>query len=156
MRLREAHPSQPGNVRSGRKQTCAPDIWVRELLSVAVPRENLIEDDGAKGCGANPAHREVAELECEVAGPCGKRGCDGDQISRVGEIYLVLDPDPACHRGDQAKQHDRQAADAGTGDRENKRAEFWREAQQDRDDGSNDKQKGRIDLSAAITPMFSA
>ena len=50
----------------------------------AVPRENLIEDNGAEGCGANPSHREGAELECEVAGPCRKRGCDGDQISWVG------------------------------------------------------------------------
>jgi hypothetical protein len=34
----------------------------------------------------------------------------------------------------------------GAGDRENKSAEFWREAQQDRDEGSNDKQQRRIDL----------
>jgi len=118
----------------------------RTLLFGAVPRENLIEDDGAERCGADPSHREAAELECEVAGPCRKRGCDGDQISRVGEIYLILYPDPTCHGGDQAKQHDRQAADDGTRDRENKSTEFWREAQQDRDDGSNNKQKSRIDL----------
>src|ERR1700758_206668 len=116
------------------------------LLFSAVPRENLIEDDGAERCGANPSHREGPELECEVAGPCRKRDSDGDQISWIGEIYLILYPDPACHGGDQAKQHDRQSTDDGTWDRENQSTEFWREAQQDRDDGSNDKQKSGIDL----------
>jgi len=91
----------------------------------AIPRENLIEDDGAESRGANPSHREGAELECEVAGPCRKRGCDGDQISWVGKIYLTLYPYPACHRGYQAKQHDRQATDDGTWDRENQSTEFW-------------------------------
>src|SRR5947207_15887884 len=109
------------------------------LLFGAVPRENLIEDDGAEGCGANPSHREVAELERKVAGSCRECRCNGDQISRVGEINLVLYPDAAGHRGYQAKQHDRQATDDGTWDRENQSTEFWREAQQDRDDRSNDK-----------------
>ena len=104
----------------------------------AVPREDLIEDDGSECCGANPSHREGAELECEVAGSCCERGCDGDQISWVREIYPILDPDPACHGGYQAKQHDRQATDNGTWDRDNQGAEFRREAQQDRDDRSND------------------
>ena len=55
------------------------------------PPENLIEDDGAECCNANPSHREGAELKCEVAGSCRKRGCDGDQIWCVGEIYLPRD-----------------------------------------------------------------
>src|SRR5215831_15454862 len=98
-----------------------------------------MEDDGAEGCGANPSHLKRAELECEVASPRRQCYCDGDQISWVGEIYLVLYPDPAGHRGDQAEQHDRQATDDGTWDREDKSTEFWREAHQDRDDRSNDK-----------------
>src|SRR5271163_31739 len=65
------------------------------LLFSAVPPENLIEDDGAEGCGADPPHLEGTELECEVARSCRKRGCDRDQISRVGEIHLILHPDPA-------------------------------------------------------------
>jgi hypothetical protein len=43
------------------------------LLFSAVPRENLIEDDGAERCGADPSHREGAELKGEVAGPRRKR-----------------------------------------------------------------------------------
>src|SRR5690348_11702980 len=98
------------------------------LLFSAVPRENLIEDDGAERRSADPSHREGAELEGEVAGPRRKRGCDGDQISWVREIYLILHPDPASHGGYQAKQHDGQATDDGTWDRDNKSTEFWREA----------------------------
>src|ERR1700745_3450219 len=103
----------------------------RHLPAKTVPCENLIVDDGAEGCGADPSHCEGAELECEVAGPCGKRGRDGDQVSRVGEIYLVLDPDPSCHSGDQPEQDDRQAADDGTRNRENKRSKLWRKAEED-------------------------
>src|SRR5215472_6787114 len=88
----------------------------RTLLFSAVQRENLVEDDGARGCGADPAHREAAEFEGEVAGPRSKRGCGGDQISWVGEIYVVLYPDRACHGCYQAKQHDREATDEGTRD----------------------------------------
>lgn len=49
-----------------------------DLLFTAVPRKNLIEDNGAERCGANPSYREGAELEGEVAGSCRKRGCDAD------------------------------------------------------------------------------
>jgi hypothetical protein len=123
----------------------ADDDGPKMLLFSVVPRENLIKDDGAESCGVDSSDREDAGLECEVAGPCRKCNRDGDQISWVGEIDLVLSPDPTCHGGDQAKQHDRQAADDGTRDRKDKSAEFWREAEHDRDDGSNDKQKSRID-----------
>ena len=40
------------------------------------------------------------------------------------KFTLFSTQDPACHGGYQAKQHDRQAADDGTRDRENKSAEF--------------------------------
>ena len=47
---------------SPRRERRAPRCKAAALLFSAVPRENLIEDDGAEGCGANPSHREVAEL----------------------------------------------------------------------------------------------
>src|SRR3954454_15223801 len=45
--------------------------------------QDLVQDDGAKGCGADPADRERAEFEREVAGACGERNRDGDQVCRT-------------------------------------------------------------------------
>src|SRR6516164_11469936 len=116
------------------------------LFHRPLPSQNLIENDGAECCGADSSHREVAELERQVAGTGRKRCTDGDQIPLVGEIDFVLNPDPAGHGGDQPKQHDRQAADDRGRDRQDERAKFWREAEQDGDDGGNGKQKRRIYL----------
>jgi hypothetical protein len=88
-----------------------------------------------------PVSRSTTTADGEIGG-----AGDGDQNSWVGEIYLILYPDPACHGGYQAKQHDRQATNDRTWDRENQSTKFWREPQQDRDDGGNDEQKSRIDL----------
>src|SRR4051812_2151681 len=45
--------------------------------------QDLVQDDGAEGCGADPADRKGAEFECEVAGACGERDRDGDQVCRT-------------------------------------------------------------------------
>src|ERR1044072_8226057 len=69
--------------------------------------QDLIEDDRAKGCGADPADRERTEFEREIAGARGQRHGDGDQVCRICKVDLILDPDPARHRRDQSEQHDR-------------------------------------------------
>jgi hypothetical protein len=46
----------------------------RTLLFGAVPPKNSVEGDGAEGCGANPSHREGAEVKREVTGSCRERG----------------------------------------------------------------------------------
>src|SRR5436309_10989994 len=53
--------------------------------------QDLIEDDGAESRGADPADRERAEFEREIAGARGQRHGDGDQVGRIGEVDLVLD-----------------------------------------------------------------
>ena len=105
------------------------------------PRENLIEDDGAEGCGANPSHREGANPSVRSPAPAVSAAATVIKFRGLDKFDLILYPDPACHGGDQAKQHDRQTTDNGARDRENQSTEFGRETQQDRDDGSGNKQK---------------
>src|SRR5215469_7940919 len=83
----------------------------RSLLHRMLPSQNLIEDDSAECCGAYSSRRERAELERKVASAGRERRCDSDQIPWVGEVDAILYPDPACHGGDRASQHDHQAAD---------------------------------------------
>ena len=48
----------------------------RTLWFSAIPPKNSVEGDGPEGCGANPSHREGAEVKREVTGSCRERGCD--------------------------------------------------------------------------------
>ena len=86
----------------------------------AVPRENLIEDNGAEGCGANPSHREVAELECEVAGPAVSAAATvirfrGLESSRIG-IGFSYQPCYFCRLRQTAETRGRRAIGRGERD----------------------------------------
>src|SRR3954452_23886703 len=57
--------------------------WDSLLAASQSRSQDLVQDDGAKGCGADPADREGAEFEREVAGACGERDRHGDQVCRT-------------------------------------------------------------------------
>ena len=61
-----------------------------------------MDQDGAEGRGADAAEREAAELEREIAGAENQGDRRDQQVSAVGEVDLVVDPDARAGDGDQA------------------------------------------------------
>ncbi|MNL79735.1 hypothetical protein D3C87_2064060 [compost metagenome] len=87
----------------------------------------MIEQDGAEGRGADAAELIAEDRQLEVAGAENQHDRHRDEVLRLGEIDLVLHPDPARCRSDQAEDHDGEPAQHRDGDRADDRAEFRRE-----------------------------
>src|SRR5688572_4539143 len=55
----------------------------------AIAVEQRVQQDGAKGRGADAAHREAAELEREVAGAQHQRDGGDDQVLVLRKVHAV-------------------------------------------------------------------
>src|SRR3954469_4286081 len=84
---------------------------------LAVPAtQQGVEQDRAEGRGTDAAHRELAELQGEVAG-ADHQGDRGDQhVAAVGEVDLVVDPDAGAGYRDQTEHDDADATHDRGGD----------------------------------------
>ncbi|MPL82849.1 hypothetical protein SDC9_28798 [bioreactor metagenome] len=108
--------------------------------------EQLIEEQRGERRGADAAKRELADPQGEVAATEDQRDARGEEVARIGEIDLRLDPDPRHRRGDQPEDRDRETGEHRRRDRLQERAEFRRQAEQDRDQRRDHEDEGRIDL----------
>ena len=70
-----------------------------------------VQQDRPEGGGTNPAQRKAAQRQREIAGAQHQGHRHHDQIAVLAEVDAVLHPDPRPGDGDQAKDHDRGAAD---------------------------------------------
>ena len=104
-----------------------------------------VQDDGAERGGADPAQREITQLDGEITRAQHQRDRGHDQVAVIAEIDLVHHPDTGAGHGDQAKHHDRHAAQHGRRDGLDQGAELGREAQHDGDQGRHHEDQGGID-----------
>jgi hypothetical protein len=112
----------------------------------------LVHDDRTEGCYTDPADGETANSQTEVdiahanhAGADGQSDSRSYQVAAPGEVDFVLNPDaPACY-GDQAKKHDSKATQNSTGNGRDQRTKLRAEAQQDGNQGGNNKVEARVD-----------
>src|SRR6478609_12050802 len=95
-----------------------------EKSSRSAAIEQVVKCDRTEGSGADSAEFEAENRQLEIAGAEDQRGRNRDEILRRGKIDLVLDPDPARGRSDQAEDDDSETAQNCDRDRADHRAEF--------------------------------
>ena len=120
----EAEPAAVLAHGAGRRACRAPEPGRPDRAGRSTPgpaglisaTQQGVQDDGAERGGADPAQREITQLDGEITRAQHQRDRGHDQVAVIAEIDLVHHPDTGAGHGDQAKHHDRHAAQHGRRD----------------------------------------